>query len=139
MKKIFCTILITVIAVVGLGLIWYNSSVSMLNLDVKKVATIKVQNGSTGEFLEITNQEDISYLIEQWNDVKLSRQNISLGYMGYHFRVMILDERENKLSGMNSFYINSSDMLRKDPFFYELESGNLGYDYIQELFDERVE
>ncbi len=138
-KKILCTILIAVIVVAGIGLIWYNSSVDMLNLDVEKVATIKIQNGNTGEMLEITNQEDISYLIEQWNNTELSCQKLSFGYVGYSLCITILDGNGNKLSGMNDFYINSDEVMRKDPFFYDLGSGNLNHNYIQELFEENAE
>lgn len=123
----------------AIGLVWYNSSISMLNLDAEKVATIKVQNGNTGKMLEITNQEDIYYLIEEWNNTKLLRQKISLGYMGYGFRVTIIDANGKKLSGRNDFYINTKEVMRKNPFFYNLQSGSLNYDYIQGLFDEIIE
>ncbi len=134
-KKIVLIILTLVIAVVGIGLIWYNSSVDMLNLDVEKVAVIEVQNGNTGEHLEITDQDDIAHLIDQWNSVVLSRGKLSSGYVGYSLRITLLDHDGKELSGMNNFYINTDEVMRIDPFFYDVESGNLSHDYIQELFD----
>lgn len=137
-RTLFWGISIVIISTVVIGLVWYSSFISMLNLDVEKVATIKVQNGNTGVVLEINNKDDIYYLIEQWNNTELSRQKISLGYTGYSFHITILDDNGKKLRGMNDFYINSDEVFRKDPFFYEIHSGNLNYGYIQELFEENI-
>lgn len=35
--------------------------------------------------------------------------------------------------GWNDFIINSDSLLRKDPFFYSVTSGNIDYNYIESI------
>ncbi len=135
-KRIALVILFTVVVLMSIGLLWHSSSVDMLDVEEKEVATIKIQNGNTGKILRVTEKEDISYLIEKWNDTKIKPQNIYLGNTGYSLKITILDEEGNELGGMNNFYINTDEVMRKGLFFYDLESGNFTKDYIEELFYE---
>lgn len=38
-------------------------------------------------------------------------------------------------SGWNNFIINSSNSLRKDPFFYTVVDGDIDYNYIDSIVD----
>ncbi len=118
------------------GFIWYYTPVNFVSLDAADVYKIMIFNGNSGEKINITDREDIEYLISNWNEVTLKRGGISSNYSGWCFKVTIYLEDGEEADGWNDFIINSDENIRKDPFFYSTTSTLLEYDYIQNLFDE---
>lgn len=131
MKKILIGILCAFVVIVG-SLIWWNSSSSITNIAPSEISKIEVFSGNTGKSITITDANDIEHIIKNLNTVSLKKGKISLFYMGYSYRVTLY-----KVSGdvYKKFIINSSDTIRKDPFFYRDSSGSIDYKYIQKLFD----
>jgi len=64
--------------------------------------------------------------------ILLKKEKVSLGYMGYSFRTTVYKSNGDVYK---KFSINSSDTIRKDPFFYFDSTGSIDYRYIQKLFD----
>ncbi len=110
--------------------------VAALHDSSQDVALMRIQNGSTGEVLEITDEAVIQAVTTPWQDVSLSREKVSIGYMGYSFRITLYDAQGKPLKGLNNFYVNADTVLRKDPFFYTVTSGSLGHATIEALFEE---
>lgn len=55
--------------------------------------------------------------------------------MGYSYRTSVY-----KVNGdvYKKFIINSSDTIRRDPFFYRDSSESIDYKFIRELFDKNI-
>ena len=120
-----------IVAAVILG-VWYSIPKSFLNgLDVSEVASISVFDGNTGKDFIIEDFREIKQIIESIQESEMKRDNISVGYMGYGFRMRFMDKNEKVI---DSFIINSPDTIRDDPFFYQCD-GSLCFDYLKELED----
>ena len=88
-----------------------------------------------GNSITVTNATDIEHIIQNLNAVNLKKEKISMGYMGYSYRTTVY-----KVNGdvYREFIINSSDTIRRDPFFYRDSSGSIDYKFIQELFNKNI-
>ena len=135
MKKraaIFASIAVILLVVF---VIWFNATIDLMNLNTNEVAEIVVFNGNTGKETRITDESQIENIINNLNDIKMKRWEPSVGYMGYSFKMTIYLSDGKKAGGWNGFIINSSDTVRKDPFFYTVVEGSLDYDYIDSIVD----
>lgn len=117
------------------SLIWWNVPCSITNIMPSEVSKIGVFDGNTGKSITITDTTDIKHIIKNLNTASLKKEKISLGYTGYSYRITVY-----KVNGgvYKEFIINSSDTIRKDPFFYRDNTGSIDYKYIQKLFDAGV-
>ena len=86
-------------------------------------------DGNTGERFDFSDAEEIRYVVENIQSTRMKKDTLSIGYMGYRFRISFFDENGKEIE---SFIINSSDTIRKDPFFYRCDS-DLCFDYLKEL------
>ena len=96
---------------------------------------INVFDGNTGEGFTIDNAEDIKYIVENIQSKRMRRGGVSLGYMGYKFSVVFIDENDKAITPI--FFINSDSVIRKDPFFYHC-NGGLCIDYLTKLENQMV-
>ena len=119
------------------GVIWYTSPLDLIQLNPEDVEKISIFDGNTGTSLHLTKDEDIAYIINNLNAVKLKRSKISLGYLGYSFKTTIYLNNGEKVAGWNDFIINPKDTIRKDPFFYRVVEGSIDYQYINSLIEEQ--
>lgn len=113
-------------------LIWWNASCSITDIAPSEVSKIEIFDGNTGESITIVNSTDIEHIINNLNVILLKKEKVSLGYMGYSFRTTVYKSNGDVYK---KFSINSSDTIRKDPFFYFDSTGSIDYRYIQKLFD----
>ncbi len=127
-------ICLIVVSIIG-GLIWWNIATSITNIPPTEVSKIEIFDGNTGKSVVITDATNIEHIIENLNAVSIKKEKVSLGYMGYSFRTTIY-----KTDGTvyKKFIINSSNTIRKDPFFYRVSSESIDYNYIQELIDNKA-
>ncbi len=116
-----------------LGLMWYKAPIDLMNLEPNKVLEIVIFNGNTGETTHIENEDEIAHIINELNSIKLKREKISLGSMGYSFKTTIYLKNGEEYDGWNNFIINSSSTIRKNPFFYSVYEGSLDYEYINSI------
>ena len=137
MKKKLLIILSIISIVVISGVIWYISPLDLIQLNPEDVLEISIFDGNTGTSLHITEKEDITYIINNLNVVKLKRKKVSTGYTGYSFKTTIYLNNGEEADGWNNFIINSKDTIRKDPFFYNVVEGSIDYQYIKTLIQEQ--
>ena len=135
MKKRAAIIVSIAVILLVIFAVWFNASIDLMNLDSDEVAEIVVFNGNTGKETRITDESQIGNIINNLNDIKMKRWKPSVGYMGYSFKMMIYLSDGKKVGGWNDFIINSSDTIRKDPFFYTVIEGSIDYDYIGSIVD----
>ena len=95
----------------------------------KGVKSISVFDGNTGESFDFSDTDEIRYVVENIQSTKMKKDTLSIGYSGYSFRISFFDENGKEIE---NFMINSSNTIRKDPFFYRCD-GNLCFDYLKEL------
>ena len=112
---------------------YYYAPVTFLKgVDPADIAAITIFDGNTGSESEITKQKDIAYIVENIQGVPVRRTGISILEMGYRFRMTFTDEKGELVETLT---INSTDTIRKDPFFLTSEEGGLCFDYIWDLMD----
>src|SRR5690554_1920085 len=104
---------------------------SITDIAPAEVLKINILDGSTGNSITVTKAADMEYIIQNLNTVNLRKEKFSIGYTGYSYRTTIY-----KANGdiYKEFYINSSDTIRRDPFFYRDSSESIDYNFIKELF-----
>ena len=125
----FAVLIIVVAVIFG---VWYSIPKSFLNgLDVSEVASISAFDGNTGKGFIIEDFREIKQIIENIQESEMKRDNISIGYSGYGFRMRFMGKNEKVI---DSFIINSPYTIRDDPFFYQCD-GSLCFDYLKELED----
>lgn len=110
--------------------IWYFSPKTFLkNVDASDVSKISVFNGSSGKSFTIENADEIKYIVENIQGIKMKRGKISSNYDGFCFSLAFKDENGEMI---DSFIINSADTIRDDPYFYTCD-GKLCFDYLKSL------
>lgn len=134
-QKISLMIIVIVIAAIAVSVVWYFSPKTFLSgIAPSDVESIAVFDGNTGNGFVIDDLAEVEYIVRNIQDIEMERDNISVGYSGYRFRISF-----NSSNGIeiDSFVINSADTIRDDPFFYRC-SGDLCFDYLMELEDKYV-
>lgn len=134
MKKKAFVIILSVAVLVGGCAIWYQMPVDLMELDAEDVSEIHIFNGNNGQEIKITDSQTITPIIENLNEITLKRNGLSLGVMGYSFRIRITLSDGKKAEGWEKFTINASDSVRKDPFFYKVVKGKIDHGLINRQF-----
>lgn len=130
MKKKRPLILILACAAALGALVWWNLPVGIKVPKAAEIGEITVFDGGTGKTLHITEEREISQVIETLSTVKLKKDKLSVGYMGYSLRLTIYLKNGEEAGGWNGFIINGEDFVRKAPFFYRAVDGTTGYGYL---------
>ena len=133
-KRIRIKICLIFVIIIG-SLIWWNAPCSIINIELLEVSKIEVVDGNTGKSIITKNATDIEHIINNLNMISLTKEKISVGYTGYSYIITIY-----KVNGdvYKELIINSSDTIRKDPFFYKDNTGSIDYKYIQKLFEKNI-
>ena len=133
-KKIFILLSAVIIFLIGIA-VWYSVPIDLMNLDYNEVKEIAVFNGNSGNTTHITDKGQIQYIVDNLNDVEVKRSKLSIGYIGYSFKLAIYLSDGSEADGWNNFIINSGDTIRKDPFFYSVIKGKIDYSYIENIIE----
>ena len=121
---------ITIFFIIVTGIIWWNIPTALINIKPSDVSKIKVFDGNTGTAITITEISEIEHIINNLNNVTLTKEKISLGYMGYSFKTTIY---KSNGKAYRKFIIHSNNTIRMDPFFYKDNLSSIDYAYINEL------
>ena len=107
---------IVVLIIVGCFIVWTVPSNFLDDIKSENIVSISVRDGSTGSNFEITDQEDIRFIVEKIQSQPFKKDGISMFYLGTLYTMTFYDSN-NKIIG--EFILNSNDSIRKDPFFYK--------------------
>lgn len=121
---------ITIAILLILGIAWYIAPVGVLNIHTQDVSMIRIFDGTTGQGVNVVDEAALEHIINDLNALQMKRGGLSLGRMGYRFRVTVVTTNNRRIE----FIINSANDIRKDPFFYKIEDGEIDFDFIQALF-----
>ena len=128
-KKIRFTIATVFVLIVALA-IWYFIPTTFLSkVNPSDIKSISVFDGNTGERFDFSNADEIHYVVENIQNTKMKKDTLSIGYTGFRFRISFFDRNGKEIE---SFIINTSNTIRKDPFFYRCD-GDLCFDFLKEL------
>lgn len=101
---------------------WYFAPKTFLRgVDPAAVQSILVFDGTTGVGFTVDDPDDVRLIVEKVQEIRLRRDGISLGRMGYGFRLDFVGEDEKALAP--PFCLNGEGVIRKDPFFYRCDGG----------------
>ncbi len=128
-KKILIPIFVVAILIILAVVYCFMPKTFGKNVKPSEVDHINVFDGNTGIGFTITNTEDIKYIVENIQSHPMKKDGISLGRMGYSFKISYIDSNDKDV--ISEFILNSEDIIRKDPFFYVCDGG-LCFDYIKE-------
>ena len=129
-KKLIIIVLILICIIILLAAIYYFSpKIFLKGIDKAKVKSIHVFDGSNGNTFIISNTDEIVKIVENIQEIKMKRDKLASGYVGFSFSMSFIDENNNTI---DSFVINSSSTIRDDTFFYKCDD-ELCYDYLKEL------
>lgn len=117
-------------ALAAVSALWYCLPTTFLDgVEPSDVKFISVFDGNTGAGFEISDADEIRYIVEHIQSVKMKKDELSIGRLGYCFRMRFYGVTGKEIE---SFIINGSNTIRKDPFFYRGD-GDVGFDYLREL------
>ena len=129
-KPTLWILLASILVIAGVAICFLTNPGMSLSCDAKRMETITLRSGSTGEMILVTDRDEIEKIIGYVNDMSFQRGKISLGYIGWGYLIQISGK------GMleKKFYLNSPDYVRKDPYFYQVEGGEELYRYLRGAF-----
>lgn len=91
-----------VFALAAASAIWYFLPKTFLSgVEPSDIKSIAVFDGNTGKGFDINDADEIRYIIENIQGIKMERDNISIGYLGGGAFVcisMIKQERKSRVS-----------------------------------------
>lgn len=118
------------------GVIWYFIPAHFLsNVPAGEIAYIDIFSGSNGINHKITDKNVITHILNNIQGASFYKKGFSLGNMGYRYRISFYNEKDNVIE---CFIINSTDTIRKDPFFYHDNASSIDVDYIENLLSDET-
>lgn len=129
-QKILLPAAVILAAMMVVIAVWYFFPKTFLRgTELSSVKSISVFDGNTGIGFDIEDPAEIEHILKNIQSVRMRKDGISTGKMGYRFRMCFYNGDGKELDG---FIINSADTIRDDPFFYR-GKGGLCIDYLAEL------
>ena len=105
----------------------------VVRIDADRVNEIVVFNGTTGRRIEISDQDEIRYIVESLNGVVFQKNKWSVGYMGFGLRATFRDAKGKRI---DELIINSDDYLRYKGFFYDAVNGKMPHSELLQKFEQ---
>ena len=120
-----------IVLLVVFYLVWWFMPIHFIHgVKPEGVASIQVFNDSRGIGFEITDPDDITYLVEQIQQPIFKKMKFSFFYTGTLYRITFLDTDGAEI---DSLAVNSYRLIRKDPFFYECDESMGVVEYLENL------
>lgn len=130
-KPTFWVVLFAVIICIIVIICFLTSPKSSFSVNPDRIDRINVFDGTNGEGIDVSDEEEILRIVNYINNMRLNRDKLSVGYMGYGFRLTFYSDGRK----VEDFILNSSTIVRKDPFFYTLQEETGLYDYLGSLYN----
>ena len=114
-------------------LAWYHiPKVFLRDVEADEISSVSVFNGSTGNSFVISETADIEFVVENLQSLPVYRDGISAYRDGFAFSMTFYDRDGN---AVESLIVNSTNTIRRDPFFWRVKgmNGELCYDALCEM------
>ena len=119
--------LLIVFSLVGCG----NNTEESLQLSVDSVKKITIIYGNDGSQVEITDEETIAAITENFNTLILNRDK-KTDSTGWAYSVRWYDADGNELTKISCFGAQS-DSITRDGYVWKIASGSIDFDLLNEL------
>lgn len=131
-RKTICKFFIIVAMGVGVIFYWFTPVQFMQAVNADNIAYLTIASGVNGEEHIIEDIYNIGFVIDNIKSKSMRRTKLSSTYIGVGVKISFWDKQG---SVIDTFFINDSTTIRKDPFFYKVTSGTLCYDYLIGLIE----
>lgn len=131
-RKTICKFFIIVAMGVGVIFYWFTPVQFMQAVNADNIAYLTIASGVNGEEHIIEDIDNIGFVIDNIKSKSMRRTKLSSTYIGVGVKISFWDKQGNVI---DTFFINDSTTIRKDPFFYKVTSGTLCYDYLIGLIE----
>ena len=131
-RKTICKFFIIVAMGVGVIFYWFTPVQFMQAVNADNIAYLTIASGVNGEEHVIEDIDNIGFVIDNIKSKSMRRTKLSSTYIGVGVKISFWDKQG---SVIDTFFINDSTTIRKDPFFYKVTSGTLCYDYLIGLIE----
>ena len=131
-RKTICKFFIIVAMGVGVIFYWFTPVQFMQAVNADNIAYLTIASGVNGEEHIIEDIDNIGFVIDNIKSKSMRRTKLSSTYIGVGVKISFWDKQG---SVIDTFFINDSTTIRKDPFFYKVTSGTLLYDYLIGLIE----
>lgn len=131
-RKTICKFFIIVAMGVGVIFYWFTPVQFMQAVNADNIAYLTIASGVNGEEHIIEDIDNIGFVIDNIKSKSMRRTKLSSTYIGVGVKISFWDKQG---SVIDTFFINDSTTIRKDPFFYKVTSGTLCYDYLIGLIE----
>lgn len=118
--------LLTVFSLVGCG----NNTEESLQLSVDSVKKITIIYGNDGSQVEITDEETIAAITENFNSLILNRDK-KTDSTGWTYSVRWYDADGNELTEISCWA--QSDSITRDGYVWKIASGSIDVDLLNDL------
>lgn len=118
--------LLTVFSLVGCG----NNTEESLQLSVDSVKKITIIYGNDGSQVEITDEETIAAITENFNTLVLNRDK-KIDSTGWTYSVRWYDADGNELTKISCWA--QSDSITRDGYVWKIASGSIDVDLLNDL------
>lgn len=114
------------------GIVWFKLPVRLVKPEASEVGLIVLQNGDTGNRVEISDEAIIEKLMTEFRSVKMQRERLSIATGGYHIWVRVC---KPDMEIIADFSLSRSGMVQEDPFFYDILKGTVDVEYLERLIE----
>lgn len=110
-------------------ILWYKTPINGIRCYPENVSKIDINYG--GNFLSITNTNDIHFIIKSLNSISLNKVILKIGKHQIGYDINIHSDSKIMLSNIT---IYSSETASVGNFFYTDKNALLPYDYIKNIY-----
>ena len=123
MKKKVAIICCFIILILVAAFLWWNTPTTFLtSTEADEIISIQVRDGHNGNIYEISNPDDIQFIVKNIQSQTFEKEGISIFRMGTWFTLSFCN-KDGKV--ITKFILNSDDTIRKDPLFYKTDEDAL--------------
>ncbi len=128
-KPKFWVLSLAIASCIAVVLCFLTTPITTFTISPNEIDRISVFDGRNGCEIEIENDKELKQIINYMNEMHMNRDKVSLGHMGYGFRITLYSSDKP----VETLILNSEDTVRKDPFFYNLQEKTGLYNYLDSL------
>ena len=134
-SKIIISIIVLLFIACGLAW-WFMSNHFLRGVEPEDVVMIKVFNGNNGDEFEITNPDDISYVVNAIKNITFKKEDFASEEASYWYHLTFINEKGEEIEslGVQNPRIMQKNITQKWVAFYRCDGElSLVGDYLESL------
>ncbi len=129
---------VSLISIILIFLLLAGCTPKELKFDIDKATKITIFSGSMGKSVEITDEQQISHITDNFNELTFTKQKSSKSYDGFAYSITWYDSDNNKIEAIT---VMRENRISYNDYFYHCNQADASIDiaYLMALFDNFVE